>query len=135
MHANALAEAGRGATDVGHHHRNEDPPGFLDAGQSLFVPEHRFSAGVKVHTLVFGRHHGVRPSEVHPPAFAVAAVDQMLQFGTRQAVLEHDQPSLALHRRFRASIGDRQQVAHPDDPASALLLFRGGGEFGRGAPP
>ncbi|CPC16597.1 Uncharacterised protein [Mycobacterium tuberculosis] len=34
------------------------------------------------------------------------AVYRVLKFGQRQPVVDHDEPSLALHGRFRASVGE-----------------------------
>ena len=80
------------------------------------------STAVPVDTVVLDRNPLIRPGEVESPQLAVAIDDLELQRRDRQAGIEHRQPCLALHRRFRESVRKRNQVANSDYAAAASLF-------------
>ena len=130
----ALAQTRRVATHVVHHDGDDDPPNILHTGKALLVPQHFRATRMPIHAFVLGRHPDLRPGVIHPPAFPVTTADQMLQFGARQAVVNHDQSSLAFHRRLGAAIGQWEQVPHGDDPASAPVPLDRRRKVGRRTP-
>lgn len=94
------------ASDIVDDNRDNRPPELLELGPACLVAQHLRRSRVPLDAFVFGRETHVGPGEVDSPHFTTVAVYRVLKFGQRQPVVDHDEPSLALHGRFRASVGE-----------------------------
>ena len=79
----ALRQPAGGHPDIAGDDWDDNPIGFLDAGESGFVPDHFGPARVPVDAFVLCGHPCFGPGEIDSPYFAAPARDVVLKFGPR----------------------------------------------------
>jgi hypothetical protein len=86
----AVSEVPGFASDIVHNDRNDRQPEILEVRVPLLVADHLNPAGMPVDAFVLGHHAVLRPREVDAVHGPVKGPNLVLQFGQRQAVVDHD---------------------------------------------
>jgi hypothetical protein len=118
-------ELPRPISHVLEHDRHDDPTNVFERRATSAVFTHRLRIAMPINAVVLHGDACFGPREIHAAQLAISLDDFELQFRYRQSTIDHRQPRLSLHGRFRSAIRDGNQVSNRDDPAPTSL-FDGG---------